>query len=264
MNHSKEAQRLFEGDIRFENVSFVYPTRSDAQILDTFNLEVPAGKALAIVGESGSGKSTVISLLLRFYDVMEGHGAITIGGHDIKSLKPDFIRNHVGVVAQEPVLFTGTIRENILYGLSLDETRSDDELEDELLRVSREANAHDFIMDFPDGYSTEIGEGGINLSGGQKQRIAIARALIKRPSILLLDEATSALDAASEQLVADALEKSMKQRTTIVIAHRLSTIMNADVIAVLKDGRVAETGNHTDLMERDNSFYSDLVQRQLH
>lgn len=184
--------------------------------------------------------------------------------HHVKDLKPDFIRNHIGVVAQEPVLFTGTIRENILYGLNEGDMKSDEEMEGEMLSVSREANAHDFIMDFPDGYDTEIGEGGINLSGGQKQRIAIARALIKKPSILLLDEATSALDAASEQLVADALEKSMKQRTTIVIAHRLSTIKNADVIAVLKDGRVAETGNHTELMEKDGSFYSDLVQRQLH
>ena len=254
-----EVMHSLNGNIEFKHVNFCYPTRREAVIFDNFNLSVAAGKSVAICGESGSGQSSIISLLLRFYDIESGQ--ILIDGHDVRDLKADFIRKHVGVVGQEPVLFSGSIRENILYGLAEEDVVVNEE---ELHRVAMEANAHEFIMSFPDEYNTQIGEGGMNLSGGQKQRIAIARALVKKPSILLLDEATSALDSTSEQLVADALEQSMKNRTTIVIAHRLSTIKNADLIAVLKNGKIVETGTHNELIGKDNSFYSELIQRQLY
>ncbi|KAJ7549945.1 hypothetical protein O6H91_07G075600 [Diphasiastrum complanatum] len=243
--------KSLKGDIEFKNVSFRYPARPDVQIFQDFNLSVHAGKTVALVGESGSGKSTVISLVERFYDPESGH--ILIDGVNLKSLQIKWLRQQIGLVSQEPVLFDGTIRSNIAYG-------REDAVSDDDIQVAAEAsNAHKFITNMPDGYNTRVGERGIQLSGGQKQRIAIARAIVKNPKILLLDEATSALDAESESLVQEALDRMMINQTTLVVAHRLSTIINADLIAVMKNGVVAEQGKHSDLIGVTGGLYSSLV-----
>ena len=221
--------------------------------MDGFNLKVEAGKTYALVGPSGCGKSTVIQLLQRFYD--PDGGEVLVGGKDVRSLNVKWLRQHIGVVSQEPVLFDTTIAENILYGK---EGATTEEVKD----AAKNANAHDFISKLPDGYNTFVGEGGTQLSGGQKQRIAIARALIRDPKILLLDEATSALDTESESIVQQALDNALTGRTTIVIAHRLSTIQNADVIASIQDGRVVEMGNHLELMDKEGLYY-ELVTAQV-
>ena len=204
------------------------------------------------MGESGSGKSTVISLLERFYN--PDSGAISLDGVEIKSLKVNWLRDQIGLVGQEPVLFNDTIRANIAYGKLGEVT------EEELIKVAKAANAHEFISSLPQGYDTTVGERGVQLSGGQKQRVAIARAILKDPRILLLDEATSALDAESERIVQDALDNVMVGRTTIIVAHRLSTIKSADIIAVLKDGAIVEKGRHETLMNIKDGFYASLVE----
>jgi len=209
-------------------------------------------QTVALVGESGSGKSTVISLLERFYN--PDSGAISLDGVEIKSLKVNWLRDQMGLVGQEPVLFNDTIRANIAYGKHGEVT------EEELIKVAKAANAHEFISSLPQGYDTTVGERGVQLSGGQKQRVAIARAILKDPRILLLDEATSALDAESERIVQDALDNVMVGKTTIIVAHRLSTIKNADVIAVLKDGKIVEKGGHEMLMGIKDGFYASLVE----
>jgi ATP-binding cassette, subfamily B (MDR/TAP), member 1 len=204
------------------------------------------------VGESGSGKSTVIALLERFYN--PDSGTILLDGVEIKSLKISWLRSQMGLVSQEPVLFNDTIRTNIAYG------KHGEISEEELIKVAKAANAHEFISSLPQGYETTVGERGVQLSGGQKQRVAIARAILKDPTILLLDEATSALDAESERIVQDALDNAMVGRTTVIVAHRLSTIKGADIIAVLKDGAIAEKGRHEALMNIKDGVYASLVE----
>ncbi|KAJ0110910.1 hypothetical protein Patl1_00782 [Pistacia atlantica] len=229
-----------KGEIELHHVSFKYPSRPDVQILEDLSLAIHAGKTVALVGESGCGKSTVISLLQRFYD--PDAGQITLDGVEIQKLKLKWLRQQMGLVSQEPALFNETIRSNIAYGKEGNATEA------EILAASELANAHKFISSLQKGYETMVGERGIQLSGGQKQRVAIARAIVKDPKILLLDEATSALDAESERVVQDALDRVMKNRTTVVVAHRLSTIKNADVIAVVKNGVIVEKGKHDTLI----------------
>lgn len=240
-------------DIEFRNVSFRYPTRPEVTILDDMNLKVEAGTSFAIVGRSGSGKSSVIALIMRFYD--PSHGSILIDNKNIRNLNLKSLRLRIGFVQQEPALFSTTIYENIAYG-------KEGASEIEVMKAAKAANAHGFISRMPEGYSTSIGERGSQLSGGQKQRLAIARAVLKDPSILLLDEATSALDTASEKLVQEALRRLMEARTTVVVAHRLSTIQDANMIVVLQGGKVEEIGRHCDLLEKPASLYSQLVQLQ--
>uniref|UniRef100_A0A8C1Z7E7 ATP-binding cassette sub-family B member 5 n=1 Tax=Cyprinus carpio TaxID=7962 RepID=A0A8C1Z7E7_CYPCA len=242
------------GDIEFKNIHFSYPSRKDVKILQEMSLKIPHGKTIALVGASGCGKSTTIQLLQRFYD--PDSGEVTLDGHDIRSLNVCWLRENMGIVSQEPVLFGTTIAENIRYG-------REDATDEDIERAIKEANAYDFISKLPDKLNTMVGERGAQLSGGQKQRIAIARALVKNPKILLLDEATSALDTQSESIVQAALDKARAGRTTIVIAHRLSTIRSADIIAGFSEGKVVEQGSHGELMAKKGVYYS-LVMQQVH
>ncbi|CAL9225482.1 unnamed protein product [Arabidopsis halleri] len=240
-----------KGDIEFQHVSFRYPTRPDVNIFLDLCLTIPSGKTVALVGESGSGKSTVISMIERFYD--PDSGKILLDQVEIQTFKLSWLRQQMGLVSQEPILFNETIKSNIAYGKTGGFT------EEDIISAAKAANAHNFISSLPEGYETSVGERGVQLSGGQKQRIAIARAILKDPKILLLDEATSALDAESERVVQDALERVMVNRTTVVVAHRLSTIKNADVIAVVKNGVIAEKGRHERLMKISGGAYASLV-----
>ena len=242
-----------EGRITFEAVRFSYPTRPDAGVLSGLELEIRSGEVVALVGASGAGKSTVAALVGRLYDPTSGR--VLLDGRDLRELDPAWLRAQIGVVPQEPVLFSATIEENVRYG------RPGASHED-VVEACRAAHADAFIRAFPDGYATKVGERGQQLSGGQRQRIAIARAVLKDPRILLLDEATSALDAESEALVQDALDKLMVGRTALVIAHRLSTVARADRVVVLEGGRVVEAGAHAALMERGGT-YRRLVEKQL-
>ncbi|NXP20086.1 MDR1 protein, partial [Scytalopus superciliaris] len=240
------------GEIEFRNIHFSYPSRPDVKILKGLNLKVQTGKTIALVGSSGCGKSTTVQLLQRFYDPDQGE--ITLDGRDIRTLNVKWLRENIGIVSQEPVLFATTIAENIRYGR---EDISDAEIE----RAAKEANAFDFISRLPDKFNTMVGERGAQLSGGQKQRIAIARALARNPKILLLDEATSALDTQSESIVQAALDKARAGRTTIVIAHRLSTIRTADTIAGFEKGIMVEQGTHSELMLQKGVYYSLVMQQ---
>ncbi|XP_078676320.1 ATP-binding cassette sub-family B member 10, mitochondrial-like [Branchiostoma floridae x Branchiostoma belcheri] len=244
------------GAIKFNDIHFAYPSRLDVQVFSNLDLSVPAGSVTAVVGSSGSGKSTLGSLLLRLYD--PNQGSVTIDGEDIRNLNPQWLRTYVGTVSQEPILFSCSIRDNITYGAAEPAAVS----MDKIIQAAQEANALDFILSFPDGFDTVVGERGVMLSGGQRQRIAIARALIKDPRILLLDEATSALDAESESLVQEALERLMIGRTVITIAHRLSTIKNADTIAVLHNGGIVERGSYESLMAIPSGMFRKLVEKQ--
>ncbi|KAL5149236.1 ABC transporter B family member 11 [Glycine soja] len=242
-----------KGEIEFNHVSFKYPTRPDVQIFRDLSLTIHSGKTVALVGESGSGKSTVISLLQRFYDLDSGH--ITLDRNEIQRMQIKWLRQQMGLVSQEPVLFNDTIRANIAYGKGGDATEA------EIIAAAELANAHNFTCSLQKGYDTIVGERGIQLSGGQKQRVAIARAIVKNPKILLLDEATSALDAESEKVVQDALDRVMVDRTTIVVAHRLSTIKGADLIAVVKNGVIAEKGKHEALLNKGEGCVKSFIKK---
>lgn len=240
-----------QGELAFEDVSFSYADR-DAMVIRDVSLRVAPGQVCALVGASGSGKTTLGRLLLRFYDPQDGR--ITLDGHDLRELSLASLRDQMALVSQDPVLFSGSIRDNIRYGRL---GATDAEVE----AAARAANAHDFVVAFPEGYDTRVGERGVQLSGGQRQRVSIARAILRDPPVLILDEATSALDAESEHLVQEALEALQRDRTTLVIAHRLSTIRHADVIVVLDGGRVVERGTHDELLAAGGA-YAKLVARQ--
>jgi ABC-type multidrug transport system fused ATPase/permease subunit len=242
------------GDIQYSDVNFSYPTRIEYPVLRKLNFEIRSGEKVALVGKSGSGKSTIINLLLRFYPLNEG--TIRVDGKPIDSYNLTAYRRNIGVVPQEVVLFGGTIADNIRYGRP-------DATDEEIREAARQANALEFIENFPEGFQTVVGDRGIRLSGGQRQRLAIARAILKDPAILILDEATSSLDAHSEVLVQEALEKLMQGRTSIIIAHRLSTIKKADRIFVIHEGTLAEMGSHAELSNLDNGIYNNLLQLQL-
>uniref|UniRef100_A0A0A0LN35 Uncharacterized protein n=1 Tax=Cucumis sativus TaxID=3659 RepID=A0A0A0LN35_CUCSA len=248
LEEKKSTLKHIEGHIDIREVHFAYPSRPQKLVFQDFSLSIPAGQTVALVGSSGCGKSTVISLITRFYDPLQGD--IFIDHQNTKDLNLKFLRTNIGIVSQEPALFAGTIKDNIKMG-NID---ADDK---QIENAAFMANAHSFISELPNQYSTEVGQGGTQLSGGQKQRVAIARAILKNPKILLLDEATSALDSEAERLVQDALEKAIIGRTTILIAHRISTIVGADMIAIIEDGRVSETGTHQSLLET-STFYRNL------
>ena len=252
-SHSTKSLKL-NGKVEFKDVSFVYPTRTEYEVLKSINFSIQAGEKIALIGPSGAGKSTIISLLMRFYPV--NRGSIYVDDQSISNFNLTDYRNNIGIVPQEVILFGGTIRENIVYG-------KPKATEEEIIQAARQANAWEFIARFPEQLDTLVGDRGVKLSGGQKQRVAIARAILKDPSILILDEATSSLDVESENLVQEALEKLMQNRTTIVIAHRLSTIRKVDRILVIKDGQIAESGSHEELTVRDNGIYSTLLKLQL-
>ncbi|XP_040844000.1 ATP-binding cassette sub-family B member 10, mitochondrial isoform X4 [Ochotona curzoniae] len=249
-------ERSFQGALEFKNVHFAYPARPEALIFQDFSLSIPAGSVTALVGPSGSGKSTVVSLLLRLYDPVSG--TINLDGQDIRQLNPAWLRSKIGTVSQEPILFSCSIAENIAYGADNPASVTAAQVE----RVAAVANAASFIQNFPQGFDTVVGEKGVLLSGGQKQRIAIARALLKNPKILLLDEATSALDAENEHLVQEALDRLMEGRTVLIIAHRLSTIKNANMVAVLDQGKIIEYGKHEELLLKPDGIYKKLMNKQ--
>ena len=239
----------FEKEIVFDNISFKY---KEDYVLKNFSLTIPKGQTVALVGQSGSGKSTLANLITRFYDVNEG--SISIDGTDIRNLTKKSLRDLMGIVTQDSILFNDSVAENLSLG-------TEKSSEAEIVEAAKIANAHEFIKDLAAQYQTNIGDGGNKLSGGQKQRLSIARAVLKNPPIMILDEATSALDTESEQLVQGALEKMMENRTSLVIAHRLSTIQKADLIVVLKKGEIIEQGNHTALLKTKGAYYN-LVNMQ--
>lgn len=242
-----------KGDIRYDHVAFSYPTRKDVEVLKDISFEVKSGSKIALVGQSGSGKSTIVQLLMKFYNV--DSGTIYIDGKDIRDYELISLRKNLGVVPQEVILFGGTIRENILYG-------KPHATETELYAAAEKSNSLEFIEGFPDGFNTIVGDRGIKLSGGQRQRIAIARAILKDPDILILDEATSSLDAESERLVQDALNKLMEGRTSIIIAHRLATIRDVDRIYVIEKGHIIESGTHDELTAIEDGAYNSLAKLQ--
>lgn len=243
-----------EGNVTFENVNFSYPSRRDIEVLKNISFKVEKGKQIAFVGPSGAGKSTIASLIFGFYNPTGG--AIKIDDKNLSDYHLSEIRSQMALVPQEVLLFGGTIKENIEYG-------KPGATDEEIFEAAKKANALEFIESFPEKFETIVGDRGIQLSGGQKQRIAIARAILRDPSILVLDEATSALDTGSERLVQEALERLMEGRTSIVIAHRLSTIKNADKIMVLENGKIKESGTHKELMEKENGIYKNLSTIQL-
>jgi len=253
LNFDKKTALRFLGNVKFENVEFSYPARKEVMVLKGLSFEAKSGESIAIVGSSGAGKSTITQLLLRFYE--PDAGSILIDNVDARSYSLTQLRDQMAIVPQDVMLFGGTIRENILYG-------NPDASMDEVIEAAKNANADSFISSFPDKYETVVGERGITLSGGQRQRIAIARAVLKNPSILILDEATSSLDSESERLVQEAIEKLMIGRTSFIVAHRLSTIRNSSKIIVLDNGIIAESGTHEQLINKANGIYANLSRLQ--
>lgn len=252
-SNSNQNKEKIKGNVTFNNVVFSYPTRQEIQVLKNVNFKAEFGQKIAIVGPSGAGKSTISSLLLRFYDITSGE--ITVDGKNIYDYDLEDLRGNMSIVPQDVILFGGTIRENIAYG-------KPDATDEEIIQAAKQANAFNFVEGFPEKFETLVGERGVKLSGGQRQRIAIARALLKNPSILILDEATSSLDSESEKLVQEALEVLMEGRTSIIIAHRLSTIRNADKILVLDNGKISEEGTHQELINLENGIYKNLSNLQ--
>lgn len=251
-----EPVEKLRGEIELRRVDFSYPARPDVMVFKDLSLRIRAGQSQALVGASGSGKSSIIALIERFYD--PSAGKVMIDGKDIRRLNLRSLRAKIGLVQQEPALFAASIMENIAYA-------KDGATEAEVIEAARAANVHTFVSGLPHGYKTPVGERGVQLSGGQKQRIAIARAVLKDPTILLLDEATSALDAESECVLQEALERLMRGRTTVLVAHRLSTIRGVDNIAVVQDGRIMEQGSHGELLSRgSDGAYFRLLQLQQH
>ncbi len=253
VDSAKPIQKRLYGEIEFKNVQFEYPTRADIKVLNNVSFRINAGQKIAIVGPSGAGKSTIIQLLLRFYNLSGGE--ILVDGKNIADYNISEYRQHLSLVPQEVLLFGGTIRENILYG-------KPDATDAELNLAAKQSNCLEFINSFPEGFETVVGERGIKLSGGQRQRIAIARAILRNPSILLLDEATSSLDAESEKVVQEALNNLMENRTSIIVAHRLSTIRDVDQIYVLDHGKIVEQGTHEELSNIENGLYENLARLQ--
>lgn len=252
-SESGESSDKFEGRIEFNQVGFRYPTRPEVEVLKNVTFQVQSGEKVALAGHSGAGKSTIIQLLLRFYEAEKG--IILIDGRDVKDWDLKVLRGKIGIVPQEVLLFGGSIRENIAYakpGAS----------EEEIILAAKKANAWQFVSQFPEGLDTLVGERGVKLSGGQRQRVAIARAILKDPAILILDEATSSLDAESEALVQQALDELMKGRTTLIIAHRLATIRKVDRIYALSEGKIVEEGSHKELLQNEAGFYANLVRLQ--
>ncbi len=252
-NSNAVLKEKIKGNVTFKNVAFSYPSRKEIQVLKNVSFKADFGQKIAIVGPSGAGKSTISSLLLRFYDIESG--TILIDDKNIYDYELEHLRGNMSIVPQDVILFGGSIRENIAYG-------KPDATDEEIFKAAKQANALDFVNGFPEKFDTLVGERGIKLSGGQRQRIAIARALLKNPSILILDEATSSLDSESEKLVQEALETLMEGRTSIIIAHRLSTIRNADAILVLDKGVITEQGTHKELLKIENGIYKNLSNLQ--
>ncbi len=252
---NNQPKRLpLQGNITYQQIGFSYPTRPEVDVLQDLTLQIRSGEKIALVGHSGAGKSTIVQLLLRFYEPQQGR--ILVDGQDIRSYDLSAYRANLGIVPQEVILFGGSILENIGYG-------KPQATEEEIREAARKANALQFIEHFPEGFQTLVGERGVKLSGGQRQRIAIARAILKDPKILILDEATSSLDAESEHLVQTALDELMYNRTTIIIAHRLATIRKADRIYVISNGQIAESGTHETLLHQPSGTYANLVRLQL-
>jgi len=252
--HTGENVTPIYGNVEFKNVSFFYPQRKDFKVLDGLSFSAKKGEKIALVGASGAGKTTIASLLQRFYSPTSG--TYTIDGIDVTDFSLTHLRKNMALVPQEVILFSGSIKENIRFG-------KQDASEEEIEMAAKKANAFDFIHSFPDGFETEVGDRGIQLSGGQKQRIAIARAILKDPTILILDEATSALDTESERLVQEALDNLMENRTSFIIAHRLSTIRKADTILVMESGKIVEKGTHDELILKENGVYANFNELQL-
>jgi ABC-type multidrug transport system fused ATPase/permease subunit len=244
-----EIKEKIHGSLSFRAIEFAYPSRKEITVLNGISFDAQAGEKIAIVGPSGAGKSTIAGLILKFYEAQKGE--ILFDGKPANDYALTDIRQQVAIVPQDVILFGGTILENIAYG-KLNATK------EEIIKAAQQANAHRFIIGFPEGYDTVVGERGVKLSGGQRQRIAIARALLKDPAILILDEATSSLDSESERLVQEALEVLMKGRTSIIIAHRLSTIREANKIIVLDQGKVVESGSHEELIKNEEGLYKHL------